>query len=55
MEWKDVKDTNVYYRGDCFICNFTHRMMRNFADPSAPYNDEILNADTWEDKMDLSD
>jgi len=55
MEWKDVKDENVYYRGDCFIGNFTHRMVRNFADPTAPYNEEIVDANCWADKMDLSD
>lgn len=35
------------YRGDCYICQFTHRMHRNFCDPSAPYNDEIVQTDTW--------
>jgi hypothetical protein len=55
MEWKDVKDENVYYRGDCFIGNFTHRMVRNFTDPTAPYNEEIVDANCWADKMDLSD
>ena len=35
------------YRGDCYICQFTHRMHRNFCDPGAPYNDEIVQTDTW--------
>lgn len=35
------------YRGDCFICNFTHRMHRNFQDPEAPNNDRIVNSSTW--------
>lgn len=37
------------YRGDCYICQFTHRMHRNFCDPSAPHNDEIVQTDTWKD------
>jgi hypothetical protein len=37
----DLEDneTVVTYRGDCYICQFTHRMNRNFNDDSAPYND----------------
>ena len=35
------------YRGDCYICQFTHRLNRNFNDPSAPYNDEIVDVNTW--------
>ena len=38
----------VAYRGDCYICNFTHRMNRNFQDPEAPNNDVIVDEDTWE-------
>lgn len=53
MEWDDVSDDNVYYRGDCFIGNFTHRMIRNFADPTAPYNDQIVQPSIWADEMDL--
>ena len=37
------------YRGDCYICQFTHRMHRNFCDPGAPHNDEIVQTDTWKD------
>nr|DAU17876.1 MAG TPA: hypothetical protein [Bacteriophage sp.] len=39
------KDGDTYilkeslYRGDCYICQFTHRLNRNFQDPSAPSND----------------
>ena len=38
-----------YYRGDCYICNFTHRINRNFQDPSAPTNDEIVDKNSWKD------
>ena len=37
------------YRGDCYICQFTHRLNRNFNDPSAPYNDDIVDTKTWKD------
>ena len=40
------------YRGDCYICNFTHRLNRNFQDPSAPTNDEIVDENTWKDNYD---
>jgi hypothetical protein len=40
------------YRGDCYICQFTHRVNRNFNDPSAPYNDEVVDEDTWKDNYD---
>jgi hypothetical protein len=47
LEWKDFKhETSNYntkcFRGDCFIGNFTHRMVRNFNDPTAPYNDQFI-------------
>ena len=53
--WEDFQNNQVCYRGDCFICNFTHRMVRNFADPAAPYNDEIIDPNTWADNLNLSD
>lgn len=37
------------FRGDCYICQFTHRLIRNFNSPSAPYNDEIVDENTWKD------
>ena len=40
------------YRGDCYICNFTHRLNRNFQDPSAPTNDEVIDENTWKDNYD---
>lgn len=35
------------YRGDCFVCNFTHRMHRNFIDPDLPTNNKIIDSETW--------
>lgn len=40
------------YRGDCYLCQFTHRVNRNFNDPSAPFNDEIVDGNTWRDNYD---
>lgn len=37
------------YRGDCYLCQFTHRINRNFQDPSAPFNDIIIEENTWKD------
>ena len=37
------------YRGDCYICQYTHRIIRNFNDPSAPYNDKIIDPNTWKE------
>lgn len=41
--------TLTCYRGDCYICNYTHRLNRNFQDPDAPINDEIVDENTWKD------
>ena len=46
---RDCGYTFELYRGDCYICQFTHRMHRNFQDPGAPYNDEIVQKDTWKE------
>src|SRR5574344_1771027 len=35
------------YRGDCYICNYTHRMIRNFQDPELPTNDKITDSTQW--------
>lgn len=58
----DINDTDIFgnvqnlelYRGDCYICQFTHRVNRNFNAPSAPYNDEIVDANTWKDNYNPS-
>lgn len=40
----DINTLNpeICYRGDCYIGYFTHRVNRNFQDPTAPYNDTIV-------------
>mgnify|MGYP003186119029 FL=1 len=44
--------TEKFYRGDCYICNYTHRVNRNFSDPDAPTNDEIVDDKTFRDNYD---
>ncbi len=45
---KNIKPfSGIYYRGDSYICQYTHRIIRNFNDPSAPYNDKIVEEDSW--------
>lgn len=46
---KDNYYINSIYNGDCYICNFTHRMCRNFQDSEAPNNDQIVDENTWRD------
>lgn len=43
------------FRGDCYICQYTHRLNRNFCDPAAPYNDEIVDPNCWRDNYDAKD
>ena len=50
-ELKDLKQYDIY-RGDCYLCQFTHRLNRNFQDPDAPNNDTIVDANSWIDNYD---
>lgn len=43
------------YRGDCYICQYTHRLNRNFNDPAAPYNDKIIDENCWKNNYDPQD
>lgn len=43
------------YRGDCYICQFTHRVNRNFQDPSAPINDKIVDRKCWKEHYEVED
>ena len=43
------------YRGDCYICQFTHRLNRNFQDPTAPTNDKIVDPNCWKDNYEVED
>lgn len=51
---EDYNEDDIYYRGDSYICQFTHRINRNFQDPTSPTNDKIVNEKCWVDnwKMD---
>ena len=44
-----VSTTINVFRGDCFICNFTHRIHRNFQDLETPTNSTIIDSNTWKD------
>ena len=42
----------TYFRGDSYVCQYSHRIIRNFNDPSAPYNDKIVDENCWKDNYD---
>ena len=50
-ELKKASKGTVCYRGDCFICNYTHRMQRNFIDPELPTNDRIVQPSCWNQNL----
>ena len=52
---KYYRAINNFYRGDCYICQFTHRLNRNFQDPSAPINDKIVDQNCWKNNYEVSD
>lgn len=58
--WEDV-DTGSdivvsdLFRGDCYIGNYTHRMVRNFQDSSAPINDDIVDQMSWSENYTIGD
>lgn len=43
----DIYSTNSLYRGDCYICTYTHRMNWNFIDSDLPTNTRIVDLYTW--------
>ena len=51
---EDYNEDDIYYRGDSYICQFTHRINRNFQDSTSPTNDKIVDEKCWVDnwKMD---
>lgn len=50
-----ITDTQTFYRGDSYICTFTHRVNRNFQDPTAPINDKIVSYNCWRDHFKIKD
>lgn len=46
---------NSFYRGDCYICQYTHRINRNFQDSNAPTNDMIVDENCWADHFKYTD
>jgi hypothetical protein len=51
----DIQLKTSLYRGDCYICQVTHRVNRNFQDPSAPTNDVIVDEDCWKENYEVKD
>lgn len=54
----DIKENfqnDVLYRGDTYICTFTHRVNRNFQDPSAPTNHQVVDENCWKDNYTVTD
>ena len=51
----DNDEDYVCYRGDCYINQYTHRMSRNFNDPSLPNNDYIIDRNTWNENYRIED
>lgn len=51
----EINFQNNLYRGDCYICQFTHRLNRNFQDPSAPINDKIVDPNCWKENYEVAD
>lgn len=49
FESTTVANDSVFtvFRGDCYVSTCTHRINRNFSDPDAPTNDEIVSRQTW--------
>ena len=45
----DLTGETSAFRGDCFICNYSQRILRNFQDPETPINDQIIQSDTWKE------
>lgn len=50
-----TNEIGPFYRGDCYICKFTHRVNRNFQDPSSPTNDKIVDQNCWVDNYKVQD
>ena len=51
-ELVENQESDTLYRGDCFLCTFTHRVNRNFNDPTSPTNDHIVDSKTWKNNYD---
>ena len=43
----EIVKTKTFYRGDCYINTYTHRMNWNFIDPELPTNTKIVDKYTW--------
>lgn len=55
INYWDKKDALDVYRGDCYICKVTHRVNRNFKDPSTPTNNDIVDPFCWAEGIQYED
>lgn len=55
MSLDEIDENETYFRGDCYICQFTHRINRNFQDSAAPTNDKIIDPKCWDDNFKYTD
>ena len=55
-KWDNGDDYSITcYRGDCYISKFTHRVNRNFIDPSTPTNTVIVDPNSWDRGISFED
>lgn len=55
-KWDKGDDYSITcYRGDCYISKFTHRVNRNFIDPSTPTNTVIVDPNSWDRGISFED
>lgn len=52
---QDSPESYLLYRGDTYICTFTHRVNRNFQDPSAPTNHQVVDENCWKENYKVED
>lgn len=55
LKKEDSYNLGTFYRGDCYICRYTHRLNRNFRDQSNPTNDSIVDPSCWTHNMNFED
>lgn len=51
----DSVDLGIFYRGDCYISRFTHRVNRNFTDETVPTNNVIVDPACWSKCINFED
>jgi len=47
LTWGKIYTSDTFFRGDCYINTYTHRMHWNFIDPEMPTNKKVIDPYTW--------